>query len=301
VRNTIPSAQDTLLRLAERYSQSALTPISANPDQAESLLEFAERSTQVAQSRLAASLDAEADKAAHAAAETVRRAEALVAAVGRFEVEALQAEATLAAMVAESRAELGEARYLPDAERRGRIDEAIGALERELAALPGPGERLDPVGSLSAVRRANANLDNAVAERAQRAERKEQLRAQLLTAIDDAERQISAARELITDYRASVGPDARTRLAEAERELSVMTQESEPETAIVRARRAASLAADSAAFARADLERGQGYGGWDSPQSNYGRTSSGLVGGVLGGLMIGGIFDGLGDVGDFFD
>lgn len=298
-RETLPLARTTLTRLALRYSDAALVPISSNPDQAEQLLEFAERSAQVAESRLTASRAAEADKAAHAAVETVRRAEALVGAVSAFEVEALQAESTLAAMVAESRAELAEARRLPDAERHGLIDEAITTLEGELAALPEPGARLDPVGSLSAIRRANSKLDDAVAARAQRAERKEQLRAQLVTAIDDAERQIAAARELITDYRAPIGPDARTRLAEAERELATITDEREPEPAIARARRAASLAADAAAYARADLEGA--HGEWDSRRSGYGRPGSSMIGGVLGGLAIGGLLDDFGDVGDFGD
>jgi hypothetical protein len=299
VRQALPAAQATLVRLGERYSGAALAPVAANPEQAERLLDFAARSTDVAESRLGSPRDAEAGTAARAAAETVGRAEALLAAVEGFEVEALHAESTLAAMVAESLAELAEARGLPEEERRGRIDSAIAALERTLAELPGPGEPLDPVASLTAVRRANSALDDAIADRIQRAERRERLRTQLVTAIDDAERQIAAARELITDYRAPIGPDARTRLAEAERELADLTEEREPEPAISRARRAASLAADAAAYARADIERGQGYGAY--PGADHRRSAPGVLGAVLGGLAIGGLLDDLGDVGDFFD
>ncbi|MCU1437078.1 MAG: hypothetical protein JWP66_165, partial [Naasia sp.] len=253
VRPGVPDAKGTLARLAEDYTDAALEPVVGNPQQADQLLAFAERSAAVAESRLAAGRTAEAEKAVDAAAETLRRAQALLASVDEFEVEALQAEATLAAMVAESRAELAEARTLRPIERSARIEAAVVELERALAALPAPGGRREPVRSLSAIRAANAALDDAVAERVERAERRERLRSRLVTAIDDAERQLSAARELIADYRAPIGPDARTRLAEAERELVAMTQERAPEQAIARARRAASLAADAAAFARADL------------------------------------------------
>lgn len=297
VRQALPTARATVVRLAERYSDAALAPVATNPEQAERLLEFAARSIEVAQSRLRSSRDAEAETAVRAAAETVQRAEALLAAVDGFEVEALHAESTLAAMVAESHAELAAAHALPDEDRRGRIDSAIAALERTLAELPDAAARLDPVASLTAVRTANSALDDAVAERIQRAERRELLRTQLVTAIDDAERQIAAARELISDYRVPIGPDARTRLAEAERELAELTGEREPEPAIARARRAASLAADAAAYARSDIERGPGYGG---PAAGYQRGNAGVLGAVLGGLAIGGLLDDLGDVGDFF-
>ncbi|WP_157157278.1 hypothetical protein [Diaminobutyricimonas sp. LJ205] len=303
-RQSLPPSRSALDSLAERYSESALKPIAANPAQAEGLLEFAERSTQVAESRLAASRDADAAAALHAAAESIRRAEALIDAIDSFEVEAIKAEAALTAMVAESHAELAAARQLPESTRRGRIDSAIADLEQTLHALPAPGARPDPVGSLSAVRRANTALDDAVAEHTEQADRKERMRAQLVTAIDDAERQIAAARGLVLDYQIPVGPDARTRLAEAERELVGITDERDPEVAIVRARRAAGLGAEAAAIARADLAyaqgQAQGYAPYGPPRT-YGSTGSQVITGVLGGLAIGGLLDGLGDLGDFGD
>ncbi|WP_210479572.1 hypothetical protein [Naasia sp. SYSU D00948] len=301
VREAVPEARATLAALAERYTGEALIPVSGNADEAERLLSFAERSLEVAQSRLGASRESEAVAAAQAAAETIRRAEELLAAVDRFEVEALQAEATLAAMVAESRQELAAARALPEGERRGAIEAAITALDEALAALPSPGARVDPVASLNAVRSANTALDEAVAERAGRAERKERLRTQLVTAIDDAERQLAVARQLVTDYGASVGPHARTLLATAERELAGLTEEREPEPAIARARRAAALAADASAAARADLQRGPAPGAWRQGGGRPGLGAPPVLGGVLGGLAIGSLLDGIGDVGDLFD
>ena len=307
-RQALPAARAALTALAERYADATLTPVAANADQAEQLLRFAERSTEVAESRLAASRDSEADAAVRAAEEAVRRADALLDAVDSFEVEALQAESTLAAMIAESHAELSAARAMPESERRGRIDGAIDSLQRALASLPAPGARLDPIGSLSALRQANTALDDAVAERTQRVQEQERLRAQLVTAIDDAERQIVSARSLITDYRVPIGPDARTRLAEAERQLAGITEERDPALALARARRAAALASEAAAYANADLQALQGYGpGYGGGYGGYGPrggVSIGggqILGGVLGGLAIGGLLDGMGDLGDFGD
>ncbi len=312
VRESIPLARMTIERLSARYSDAALSPVSSNPDQAEQLLDFALRSAELAASRLAAGRDSEASTAVRAGTETVQRAEALLSAVEGFEVEALQAESTLTAMVAESRDEIAYARSLPAAERRQRIDAAIDDLERVIAELPGSGARLDPVGALSAVRRSNTALDDAVAERAEQASRAERQRAQLMTAVQDAERQVTAARELMSDYRAPIGPDARTRLSEAERELASLTDERDPAAALARARRAAALASDAAAYAHADIanaqreyeqrayqQRGGGYGGYGG--YGVGGIGSNVVGGLIGGLAIGGLLDGLGDVGDFFD
>ena len=308
VRAGVASARSTVAELAARYSDAALAPVAGNPDQAEQLLEFTERSARAAQTRLGSARDDEADAVIRAGAETLRRAEGLLDSVHGYEAEALRAEATLTAMIAESNEELAAARSIPTQERHGRIDDRIAELERALAALPASGERIDPVGSLSRVREANTALDDAVAERSQRAERNERLRAQLVTAIDDAEQQIATARSVLADYRSPIGPDARTRLAEAERELDAMTDEQDPQRALGRARRAASLAAEATARAQADMTRGGGYEQWGGPGygrwggRDSGRASGGAVlGGVLGGLAIGGLLDGLGDMGDLFD
>jgi hypothetical protein len=306
VRGLVPEARATLEALVDRYTDAALQPVAANPDQAERLLQFAERSATVAGKKLAGDRGRDADAAVQAAVETVRRAEGLLEAVEQFEMEALRAEATLGAMIAESRNELAAARAMPAAARGGRIDAAIAGLEQALAELPAPGERTDPIGSLTRVRQANTALDDAVDAYREAGRRAEQVRAQLATALDDAHRQVAAARQVVDDYRAPVGPDARTRLAEAERELAEASAERDPERALGRARRAASLAAEARALAHRDLAQqqgGYGYGGgygWQG--APRGRSGAGdMLGGILGGLVIGGILDDIGDIGDMFD
>jgi len=312
VQGQIDEARESLARLAERYTDDALLPVADNPAQAERLLEFAARSAEVADKRLAGQQPGEADAAARAAAETAQRAEGLLRAVGTFEIEALRAEAALGAMIAESRAEIASARALPAPQRAGAIDAAISALQAALAELPPPGEPNDPVSSLTRVRQANSALDDAVRDRTERDERSRRVRAQLGPALDDAERQVASARGVVDDYRAPVGPDARTRLAEAERELAGARAASAPERALHGARRAAALAAEAASLAHRDIARagsgqrwdgGWNGGGWDD---GWGRSrgrsgGSGALGAVLGGMVLGGILDDLGDIGDFGD
>lgn len=318
VREAVPAARADLERLREQYAERALLPVADNPEQAERLLEFAGRSTAAARKRLTTQQVAEAGAAARAAEEAVRRAEGLLRAVDDYEAEALRAEAALGAIVAESRAELAVARALPAAQRAGRIDGAVTALEDALSALPAPGDPGDPVGSLTRVREANTALDDAVAERAERDERARRAASRLGPALDDAERQLAAARSVVDDYRGPVGPDARTRLAEAEREVAQARAAEDPERGVAAARRGAALAAEAATLAHRDIARsGQGqrwdggynggpdgYGGrygWQGGRRPGGRGGSDVFGAVLGGMVLGGILDDIGDIGDIFD
>jgi hypothetical protein len=199
---------------------------------------------------------------------------------------------------------------MPAPQRAGAIDAAMTALEAALAELPAPGERNDPVAALTRVRRANTALDDAVRDTVERDDRTRRVQAQLGPALDDAERQVASARGVVEDYRAPVGPDARTRLAEAERELAAARAQQDPERALAGARRAAALAAEAASLAHRDIARagvGQRWdGGWNGPyDGGWGRRppmgGSGALGGILGGLVLGGILDDLGDLGDFGD
>ena len=302
VRTLLAGADATLEALRGRYTDGALQAVAANPEQAARLLDFATRSADVAAKKLDESRGRDAEAAATAAAEAVHRAEGLLDAVDRFEMEALSAESTLGAMIAESREELATARALPASLRSGAVDAAIAGLEQALASLPAPGTPSDPVGGLTRVRQANTALDDAVAAVQESSRRIETARAHLSTAFDDAESQILTARRVVDDYRAPVGPQARTRLAEAERELGEARTERDPERQLARARRAASLAAEAAALANRDLANA----GWDdgSGRQAYGygdgyggqRSGGNMLGGILGGMVLGGILEDFGDI-----
>jgi len=76
-------------------------------------------------------------------------------------------------------------------------------------------------------------------------------------AIAIAESQARVARAAIERGGARIGADARTRLAEAERQLVIARQEPDPVAALDAARRAASRASDAEALAAYDTMGGR--------------------------------------------
>ncbi|WP_448811211.1 hypothetical protein [Agromyces bauzanensis] len=309
LRARIPHARETVERLAVRYAREALAQVEANPAEAEQLLGFAEHSAGVAERRREAGQREQANLALEASTESVRRAAALLDAVETFEVEALRAEATLAAIVEDSRQDLVVALKEPQSPAVAR---AIAELQRALAALPVAGVNVDPFTQLSRLREANAGLDAAIAAARERAARPIPPLEHVRHAIDDADRQFAVARDVIAGYRGWIGADARTRLAEAERiridldrylgtsaAAATAIDEDHREQAMAMARRVAYLAAEALQLAQRDIDasRPQDPGQWGGQGWGGGRRGGGsdLMGGLLGGLIIGSIFDGMFD------
>ena len=313
LRARIPHGRDTVDRLAARYAPEALAQVQANPAEAEQLLGFAEHSVGVAERRREAGQHEQANLALEAATEAVRRAAALLDAVETFEVEALRAESTLAAIVEDSRGDLVVAAKEPPSPA---VTQAMAELQSALAALPAAGVNTDPFGQLNRLREANGGLDAAIAAARARAARPIPPLEHVHHAIDDADRQLAVARDLIAGYRGWIGADARTRLAEAERirldldqflggpaATVTMIDEDHREHAMAMARRIAYLAAEALNYARRDIDssRPQDPGQWGGPGGpgwgGGGRRGGGsdVMGGILGGLVIGSILDGIFD------
>lgn len=312
LRERLPIARDTVDRLAARYAPEALAQVEANPAEAEQLLGFAEHGVGVAERRREAGQREQANLAIEASVESVRRAATLLDAVETFEVEALRAESTLAAIVEDSRGDIAVALREPHSPG---VAKAIGELQAALAALPAAGVNTDPFTHLDRLREANAGLDAAIAAARERAARPIPPLDHVHHAIDDADRQLAVARDVIAGHRGWIGADARTRLAEAERTrldldrflgtpaaTASVIGEDHREQAMLMARRAAQLAGEALHLARRDIDssRPQGYDQWGGPGGpgwGGGRRGGGgdMMGGILGGLVIGSILDG------FFD
>lgn len=310
LRARIPQTRDTVQRLAARYSVEALAQVEVNPAEAEQLLGFAEHGAAVAERRREAGQREQANLALEAATESVRRAAALLDAVETFEVEALRAESTLAAIVEDSRADLAAAMREPASPG---VTAAMATLQSALAALPAAGVNTDPFTQLTRLREANAGLDAAIAAARERAARPIPSLEHVHHAIDDADRQLAVARDVIAGHRGWIGADARTRLAESERiriELDyflgtpaatvTVIGEEHREQAMTMARRVAHLAAEALQLAQRDIDSSRPQGGpgqWGDSGWGGGRRGGGgdVMGGILGGLVIGSILDGIFD------
>ncbi|MFT4220492.1 MAG: hypothetical protein QM611_08255 [Microbacterium sp.] len=309
LRERLPAARDTLERLAARYTAQALHQITANPGEAEQLIGFAEHSADISERRRDAGQREQANLALEAATESARRAATLIDAVETFEIEALRAESTLAAVVEDSRGDLVAARDAPPSPTVGA---AVSALQEALASLPPSGSKTDPFAELTRLREANAGLDAAIAAARERAARPIPSPEQVRHGIDDADRQLAVARDVIAGHRGWIGADARTRLAEAERIRADLERlvgvaaatgvravaEDQREEALGLARRVASLASEALSLAQRDIDQSRPSGGpgrWGDAGRGDRDGAGDLMGGILGGFVIGSILDGIFD------
>jgi len=107
---------------------------------------------------------------------------------------------------------------------------------------------LDPIGAIERVGEAVSGLDTALATARNQQQRLEHARTALVGALVAARSQIGEAKSYMAGNRSGV--DARTRLAEAERQLMLAESESDPVEALDAARRSATSARDADALAR---------------------------------------------------
>lgn len=297
----LPGAEETVTRLTSRYSPSAVHKIAGNAAETRQLLAFAGHGADISTARRESGQREQANLALETAIEAMRRARTLLDAVDSYEIEALRAESTLAAIVDDSREDLVTARpYL----RYPAVSAAVAALDRELSALTPAGQKPDPFGELTRLREVNAALDDAVGKAREREARPVPAEAHVRHAIDDADRQLGVARSVISGHRGWIGADARTRLAEAERirvDLAAFSggaiAEDDRERAMADARRCGMLAAEALQLAQRDIDQSR-PDSWDQGGRGGGRRGGGgndLVGGILGGIVIGSILDGIFD------
>ena len=302
----IPAARTVIERVSQRYAPAAAQRVAGNADEAAGLLDFAAHGADVAERRRDAGERGAANIALETAIEAVRRAGTLLDAVDDFEVEALRAQSTLAAVVADSREDIVAARNAPQVPA---VTTAVAELERALSGLTPAGGKADPFAELTVLREKNAALDAAVDKARERAARPIPDEAHVRHAVDDADRQLAVARSVIAGHRGWIGADARTRLAEAESLRAALTAviagpigEDDREKALADARRCGMLASEALQYAQRDIDSSRPDDpGWGGPQGGWGGGRSGrpggdnIMGGLLGGLVIGSLLDGMFD------
>ncbi|WP_323446905.1 TPM domain-containing protein [Streptomyces yaizuensis] len=302
------TAEATLTMMRQRYAPSAAAPVAADPGQAAERLLFAGNSLDRARTAVDASDNGAAAVQVRAAESALAQAGRLLTAVDRRATELAEATGRLPGALTETDSDLAEARGLlrgtaqevPTGALQGRIAraEAVAAEVRaELAAGP-----VDPIDALRRVEEADAALDEALAgvrEGEQGARRARELLAQ---AVLGARSAVGAASDYITTHRGAVGSEARTRLAEAQRQLRQAAEAAEnaeragAQAALTAAQRADALAREAQRLAEDDVRGfGNRYGGTPGGPPGFGGpgTGGGGVGGaVLGGILLGGLFGG---------
>jgi hypothetical protein len=294
----LDAAENSLLELRQRYSDSALAQVADNVEQARQRLEFVDNAAEAASGKLAEGDTASAVVAVRAAEESVHQTNVLLDAIEKTGHELDSARGELQRAVADAKQDLAQARAFAANGANNGLAGPVAGVEAALAAIDSESAtRNDPVDLLRRLEKANAQLDSALEGIRDRQEQERRARDSLQHAVMSAQAQISGTADYIRARRGGVGSEARTRLAEAERNLqqAIALQSSDPVSALAYAQQANALAAQAADMAQQDVDGfGGGMGGGFGGGGMYGGRGggSGLGGAILGGILIDSILRG---------
>ncbi|WP_026533481.1 TPM domain-containing protein [Arthrobacter sp. H41] len=294
-------AERTLSHLRQRYADSATSQVQDNVEQARERLAFVESASAEARQKLDAGDTGPAVVAVRATEEGVHQANLLLDAIDKRASELEAAQLELERAVSDTSEDLAQAKAMVGTGMHQDLAGPVAAAEAALQTVrskrqAGP---VDPVSLLERVEAAHLQLDNALGGVRDQAEQSRRAKDSLHHALMAAQSRISGTEDYIRARRGGVGSEARTRLAEAERNLeyAIEIQGSDPVSALTHAQQAALLADQAAQLAEQDVSgfggRGMaGYGGYG------GRRGDGMGGALLGGILLGGLLNGGG--GGFF-
>jgi hypothetical protein len=277
----VPAAERQLAALHAAYAPSALSPVADNVEQARSRIAVARTEIAQAQAELGAGKRGEAVVSARAAEDALAQAATLLDGIDRLAGDLEQAGARIADARAELELDLAEARVLGPAGELpaavARAEAALAAADRDLAATPP-----DPLAALRRITDAGTALDAGIAAAREDRVRAERAAAALDRALLAARSGVAAATDFVTTRRGAVGPQARTRLAEAQRHLDVAAGRvgADPVGALQEAQQADALAQEALRLAQSDVTR------WSAPATGTG-TAIDLGSLILGGILFG--------------
>jgi len=251
----LPASATALAALGRRYSPAAVATVSDSVDEAKALLDAASGAADAAESRIADAAGPVAESIRSAQQDVARAGQALDG-IDRLASTLGELSARLEKLVGVSRDDLAEARAVrdtpPDPATGAAVNEAISRVEAVLTGLGVPSSVGDPAAGIQRLEAALASLDLALGTARNQAQRLEHARTALAGALLTARSQLATTGDYINARRGGVGAEARTRLAEAQRLLTIAEAESDPVTALDTARSSATYSRDADALARYD-------------------------------------------------
>lgn len=287
----IAPSEQRLAELHDQFDATALISVSGNVSAAKERLAFADRNIGTARDLAAEAVtgrQAGLVDAVRAAESALGQARALLDSVDNAATDIQHAIDRLPSAMADIQADINRAVELLQkgqttahtGDLRAARDAATRAVDRARA-----GGSTDPLGAFAELSRADADLNGLLVTLAQEQAAAEQLNRSLEQALFTAESRVRAVSGYIDTRRGSIGPEARTRLAEASRLLQAArdTRASHPTEAISDANAASTLAAQAQSLANADVQ---------SIQRAYSRRGGGDMGAMLGGIIIGNLLGG---------
>ena len=252
----LSAAERTAANLESAYTASAIATVAQNLDAAHQQLTQASAAADAAASSLTAERGPTAADSIRDAEDSLLRADRLLDAIDSAAATLDTATGAVADFLVSTRANAEEARATrdapADADSAEEVGRALTRIDLVLGELSAVRQHTDPVADLNRLRDANAALDSVMASARNQQRRLEGARTALAGALVAARSQISATSDFIDTRREAIGSEARTRLAEARRLLTLAEAEADPVTALDIARRSATYSRDADALARYD-------------------------------------------------
>ncbi|MBN9156227.1 TPM domain-containing protein [Microbacterium sp.] len=289
----VAAAPAALQTLSAVYDPTALQTVAGNPAEAASRLELADANIASAGDLIAQGKRGEAAFAIRTGEEGVLQAAQLAGAITTLQADLAAAEAQSQALIANLEQDLAGAAALPASpELNAAVAATRTVLDQARTDATGTGRR--PQAVLESLTAANSRIDStvdAIRNAQQQAERAQQVLEQTLT---QARAEISTANSYITTHRGAIGPDARTRAAQASAEYdqAEAARVADPNAALQHAQRAIALAREATQLAAGSIDSWGSGGGWGGGGGWSGGNRSGMgdaiLGGIIGGILSGG-------------
>ncbi|OBI18424.1 hypothetical protein A5712_22155 [Mycobacterium sp. E2327] len=288
----IAPAEQRLAELRKEFDAAALTSVSGNIASTNERLAFADRNIGSARelAGVAGGQQAALVDAIHAAEAALGQARALLEAIDNAAKDIRHAVAALPSLIDEIQAGVKRADEQLQKARgagAGRAGELTAARNEAAAAVTGArGAGIaDPLGTFARLTKADAALNRVLDAVAQEEAAAQRLERSFEQAVFTAQARVRAVSEYIDTRRGSIGAEARTRLAEANRHLQAAQDKKTTNVseAIAHANAASTLAANAQALANADVQQAQRF---------YARRGSSDTGAMIGGIIIGDLLSG---------
>ena len=299
----IEPAEQRLAALHKEFDAAALASVAGNVAAAKERLAFAEHNITSARNladRPVSGGQAGLVDAVRGAESALGQARSLLDAVDSAADDIRRAVATLPSLIADVESGIEQAdAHLDNAAKAVAPHADDLAAARDAASDAVRAARAtgtaDPLGAFVRLTEVHANLDRLLGVVTEEQATAERLARTLDQAIFTAESRVRAVSDYIDTRRGSIGPEARTRLAEASRQLQAAygKRATNPSEAIAHANGASTLAAQAQSLANADVESAQLAYRQHYSGTNMGAMMGGIIiGDLLGGAMRGGFGSG---------
>lgn len=296
----VAPAEQTLATLHQQFSPAALHSVADNAETAKHRLAFADQNITNARTLVARPAGSQGGlvDSIRAAESALGQARTMLDAIDSAATDINRAIATLPDAITDTQngikaagAQLAQGGIA----ETDALSAARDAATRAVTDAQANGDA-DPLGAFTALTQADADLDRLLATVAEEREAAERLRRAFEQALFSAQSRVRGVSDFIDTRRGSIGPEARTRLAEAVRQLQAAQdkQGTDLSQAIAHANGAAMLAGQAQTIANSDVAKAQqqynNYGGFGGGGSNTGAVLGGIIiGNILSGALRGGI------------